>query len=126
MKKFIGAAIFSMIGTAVFAQAEIKFKTETIDYGTVTKGTDNGLRTFEFTNTGNEPLVITNVRSTCGCTVPSKPTEPIMPGKTGKIDVKYNMALGKISKTVTVETNAKNVNNGMVSLRIKGEVVADK
>lgn len=126
MKKFIGAAIFSMIGTAVFAQAEIKFKTETIDYGTVTKGTDNGLRTFEFTNTGNEPLVITNVRSTCGCTVPSKPTEPIMPGKTGKIDVKYNMTLGKISKTVTVETNAKNVNNGMVSLRIKGEVVADK
>lgn len=126
MKQFLGAAVLSMIGTAMFAQAEIKFKTETIDYGIVSKGTDNGLRTFEFTNTGNEPLVVMNVKSTCGCTVPSKPNEPIMPGKTGKIDVKYNMALGKISKTITVETNAKNVANGIVSLRIKGEVVQDK
>jgi hypothetical protein len=51
----------------------------TIDYGKV-KNTENGIR-FYFTNTGNAPLIITNVLSTCGCTVPTKPNEPIMPGK---------------------------------------------
>lgn len=113
-----------LVSSASFAQGpQIKFKTETIDYGTVTRGKDDGLRTFEFTNTGNEPLVITNVKSSCGCTVPSRPEKPVMPGETGKIDVKYNMSVGKISKTVTVESNAKNFPEGRVMLRIKGEVV---
>lgn len=108
-----------------FAQgAKIEFKNgTTIDYGTVSKDSDNGLRSFEFTNTGNAPLIITNVQSTCGCTVPSKPTEPIMPGKTGKIDVKYNMSPGPIRKTITVESNATNFEGGRVPLKIKGEVV---
>ena len=52
---------------------------------------EGGVRVFEFTNTGNAPLIITNVQSTCGCTVPSKPKEPIMPGKSDKIEVKYNI-----------------------------------
>lgn len=128
MKKLL--ALFALVLTSAvsFAQQgpKIEFKAEnnTIDYGTVVKGQDDGLRTFEFTNTGNEPLVITNVRSTCGCTVPSKPTEPILPGKTGKIDVKYNMSIGRISRTITVESNAVNYENGIVPLRIKGEVLA--
>jgi len=127
MKKFLGLVVMLLVSAASFAQSgpkiEFKAKDNTIDYGTVVRGVDNGLRTFEFTNTGDQPLIITAVNSTCGCTVPSKPEAPIMPGKTGKIDVKYNMNPGKISKTVTVESNATNVQNGTVALRIKGEVV---
>jgi hypothetical protein len=126
MKKILLLAVLVVNG-AVFAQSgakiEFKDKDNTIDYGTVNKEDDNGIRSFEFKNTGNAPLIITNVQSTCGCTVPSKPTEPIMPGKTGKIDVKYNMNPGPIRKTITVESNAVNYEGGRVPLKIKGEVV---
>lgn len=124
MKKIIlfVAVLSGFIG---FSQAKIEFKAKdnTIDYGTVSKDSDDGVRSFEFTNTGNEPLIITNVQSTCGCTVPTRPTEPIAPGKTGKIDVKYNMNPGPIRKTITVESNASNTEGGRVALKIKGEVV---
>ena len=117
----------TLVGAASYAQTgpKIEFKAEnnTIDYGTVVKGVDSGVRSFEFTNTGDEPLVITNVRSSCGCTIPSKPAAPIMPGKSDKIEVKYNMNPGTISKTITVESNAKNIQNGTVQLVIKGKVV---
>ena len=126
MKKHILLAVL-LVNTAVFAQTgpkiEFKDKDNTIDYGTTNKEDDNGLRSFEFTNTGDEPLVITNVQSTCGCTIPTKPTEPIAPGKTGKIDVKYNMHTGPIRKTITVESNAVNVQEGRVAIKIKGEVI---
>lgn len=126
MKKYLLLA-FVVFGSAVFAQSgakiEFKDKDNTIDYGTVNKEDDNGLRVFEFTNTGDAPLIITDVKSSCGCTVPSKPTEPIQPGKTGKIEVKYNMNTGPIRKTITVETNAINYDEGRVALKIKGEVV---
>ena len=126
MKKVLLIAII-LINTTIFAQAgpkiEFKDKDNTIDYGKVTKDDDNGVRVFEFTNTGNAPLIINNVQSSCGCTVPSKPTEPIAPGKTGKIEVKYNMNPGPIRKTLTVETNAVNVEEGRVVLKIKGEVI---
>jgi hypothetical protein len=126
MKKYILIATI-LINAAVFAQAgpkiEFKDKDNTIDYGKVTKEEDSGIRVFEFTNTGTAPLIITNVQSSCGCTVPSKPTEPIAPGKTGKIEVKYNMNPGPIRKTITVESNAVNVDEGRVALKIKGEVV---
>jgi hypothetical protein len=126
MKKQLLITIL-LINAAVFAQGgakiEFKDKDNTIDYGTVNKDDDSGLRVFEFTNTGDAPLIITNVQSTCGCTVPSKPTEPILPGKTGKIEVKYNMHTGPIRKTITVESNAVNVEEGRVAIKIKGEVV---
>ncbi len=125
MKKLLLLAAFVGFSSVSFAQAKIEFiaKDNTIDYGTVTKEADNGLRTFEFKNTGNQPLMITNVQSTCGCTVPSFPKEPILPGKTGKIDVKYNMSPGPIRKTITVESNAVNYDGGKVPLKIKGEVI---
>jgi hypothetical protein len=126
MKKYILLTVL-LVTVTIFAQGgpkiEFKDKDNTIDYGTVNKEDDNGVRSFEFTNTGDEPLIITNVQSTCGCTVPSKPTEPILPGKTGKIDVKYNMHTGPIRKTITVESNAVNVQEGRVAIKIKGEVV---
>ena len=125
MKKllFLYGAIILSITAQAQAKIEFKDKDNTIDYGTVTKDGDSGLRSFEFKNTGNAPLIITNVISTCGCTVPSKPTEPIMPGKTGKIEVKYNMSPGPIRKTITVESNASNYDDGKIPLKIKGTVV---
>ncbi|APY09970.1 hypothetical protein BWZ22_01340 [Seonamhaeicola sp. S2-3] len=115
---FIGLISFSI--TAQEKQAEIKFKTETIDYGTIEKGSD-GVRVFEFTNTGNAPLIISNVKSSCGCTIPSKPKDPIMPGKTGEIKVKYDTnRVSPIRKTITVISNAK---TPTVALKIKGLVV---
>lgn len=127
MKKiltFIAIAAFGFTTQAqTGAKIEFKDKDNTIDYGTVTKDSDSGIRTFVFTNTGDQALIITNVQSTCGCTVPTKPTEPIMPGKTGKIDVKYNMNPGPIRKTITVESNAVNYEGGKVPLKIKGTVV---
>ena len=130
MKKILLFAAVMMSGFSGFAQAgpkiEFMAKENTIDYGTVTKDSDSGLRTFEFKNTGDAPLIITDVKSTCGCTVPSKPTEPILPGKTGKIDIKYNMNPGAIRKTITVTSNAVNVEGGIVALKIKGEVIVKK
>lgn len=111
--------IFGMLSLATYAQAEITFDESTIDYGTISKGAD-GLRVFTFTNTGDQPLVISNVRSTCGCTVPKRPTEPIAPGKTGEIEVKYNTSIvGPIRRTITVYSNAT---EEVTPLKIKGTV----
>jgi len=125
MKKFIAIAIFVVagIGTAMAQEtAKIEFKSETIDYGEIKKGSD-GIRIFEFTNTGNVPLVIANVTSSCGCTIPKKPEDPIQPGETGEIQVKYNTKLvGPIRKTVTVYSNA---DESTKSLKIKGRVIEE-
>tara|TARA_R110002012_G_scaffold160904_1_gene322916 strand:+ start:510 stop:899 length:390 start_codon:yes stop_codon:yes gene_type:complete len=125
MKKLIAIAIFVVagLGTAMAQEtAKIEFKSETIDYGEIKKGSD-GIRVFEFTNTGNVPLVIANVTSSCGCTIPKKPEEPIQPGETGEIQVKYNTKLvGPIRKTVTVYSNAEEATK---SLKIKGRVIED-
>ena len=127
MKKLLLLFAFVAVNSVGFAQSgakiEVLNKDNTIDFGTVTKESDSGIRTFEFKNTGDAPLIITNVQSTCGCTVPSKPTEPILPGKIGKIEVKYNMNPGPIRKTITVESNAINVESGRIALKIKGEVI---
>ncbi|WP_367754631.1 DUF1573 domain-containing protein [Flavobacterium sp. WC2430] len=129
MKKIatlIVVVLFSSIG---FAQngAKIDFKDEnnTIDYGTITKGKDNGIRAFVFTNTGNAPLIISSVQSTSSCTILSKQTDTILPGKSSKIEVKYNMVPGPIRKTITVESNAVNYDEGRIPLKIKGEVIAN-
>lgn len=127
MKNFLAFIAALLITSATFAQggAKIQLKSDTVDYGTVTKGQDSGLRVFEFTNTGDAPLIIKEVKSTCGCTVPSWPKEPIAPGKTGKIEVKYNMNPGPIRKTITIQSNATNYKDGVVPLKLKGEVVKE-
>ncbi len=125
MQKIIALILFTLFSNISFSQsAKIEFsaKENTIDYGKVRKASDSGVRVFEFTNTGDAPLIITNVLSTCGCLIPSKPEAPIQPGKKGKIEVKYNMATGPIRKTITVETNAANYEGGRIALKIKGEV----
>ncbi|SFD16399.1 DUF1573 domain-containing protein [Algibacter pectinivorans] len=120
MKQLITILFIGLISFGLNAQAKIEFKAETIDYGTIEKGAD-GVRVFEFTNTGDEPLIISNVKSSCGCTVPSKPDGPIMPGKTGEIKVKYDTnRVNPIRKTITVMSNA---DTPTVALKIKGLVV---
>lgn len=127
MKNLLNLIAVLFISSVAFAQEpKIEFKEETINYGTVTRGEDNGKRKFEFTNTGDAPLIIKNVKSSCGCTVPTKPSEPIMPGKSDFIEVQYNMNPGPISKSITVESNATNVSNGLITLRIKGTVIEKK
>jgi len=125
MKNLFTLLLVSLINLGVYAQetaAKIEFKDETVDYGKIENGS-NGVRTFVFTNTGNAPLVITNVKSSCGCTVPKKPTAPIAPGKKGEIEVKYDTKrTGFIRKTITVTSNASNVKNGVSYLKIKGEI----
>ncbi len=103
--------------------AKITWKANVIDYGTIEKGAD-GVRTFEFTNTGNEPLIISRVYSSCGCTVPKKPTDPIAPGASDVIEVKYNTnRVGPIRKTISVYSNADSV---PYPLKIKGTIVDKK
>lgn len=119
MKKFALIALVALISFTAQAQAEITFKSETIDYGTISKGSD-GLRVFEFTNTGDAPLIITNVRSSCGCTIPKKPEGPVAPGESSTIEVKYDTnRVGPIRRSITVMSNAS---ESMVALKIKGEV----
>ncbi len=81
------------------------FETKTVDYGTIEQHGEP-LRKLAFTNTGTEPLVIKNARGSCGCTVPEWPKEPIMPGESGEIEIRYaTNRLGKINKTVKLTTN---------------------
>ena len=99
--------------------AVITFDKVIHDYGVINKG-DNGKCEFRFTNTGKEPLILSRPRSNCGCTVPSWPREPILPGKSEEITVVYDTKrFGPINKSVTVFSNAK---NNAVVLRIKGTV----
>lgn len=123
MKNLIMILFVGLITLSVNAQekvAKIEFKETTIDYGTIEKGA-NGIRTFEFTNTGDAPLIVSKVSSSCGCTVPKKPKAPIMPGMTGEIEVKYDTKrVMHIRKTITVLSNAA---TPTVSLKIKGEVI---
>ena len=121
MKKLVLLFVVALTSFAIQAQqAEISFKAETIDYGQIAKGQDR-VRVFEFTNTGNAPLIITDVKSTCGCTIPKKPTGPIAPGASSTIEVNYDTnRVGPIRRTITVYSNAS---DPMVALKISGEVI---
>ena len=118
IKFFITVLLFFSY-TNGFSQAKITFETEVVDYGTIEKG-DNGVREFKFTNTGSSPLYITKVRSSCGCTIPKKPSDSIMPGDDDVIQVKYDTnRVGPIRKTITVNSNAI---TPVVALQIRGAV----
>lgn len=96
------------------------FETKTVDYGTIEQHSEP-LRELSFTNTGTEPLVIKNARGSCGCTVPIWPKEPIMPGESSKIEIRYaTNRLGKFTKTVTLTTNESGEKH---VLKVTGEVL---
>jgi hypothetical protein len=89
------------------------------DYGSIEKASD-GTSIFTFTNKGQKPLILNNVRAACGCTVPEWPKQPIAPGESGEIKVMYNTNIaGNFNKTITVSSNAANSN---VTLRVRGNV----
>jgi len=113
----------AMNSSFVFSQevgAKIKFESLEINYGKISKG-DNGVRIFKFTNIGSKPLIIDKVYSSCGCTIPKKPSSPIDPGQDDEIQVKYDTnRVGPIRKTITVLSNA--INSPTISLKITGNV----
>ena len=132
MKKFILLSLFvSMAFATINAQTttpkeqpadgpKITFSEQEHNYGNIQKGGDGNCE-FVFTNEGNEPLILSNVKASCGCTTPSWTKEPIMPGKTGSIKVRYNTNnIGSFNKTITVTSNA--VNSPRIVLKIKGKV----
>lgn len=133
MKKIFSITVLMLFALTMSAQEapaeknkkvkepEITFETLIHDYGQIYQN-DNGECEFQFKNTGKADLILTNCRSSCGCTVPDWPREPIAPGKKGSIKVKYNTGrLGVINKSITVESNAT---NNRVVLNIKGNVNA--
>jgi hypothetical protein len=101
--------------------AEIKFETKEHDYGLIPQGGD-GTYDFVFENIGKEPLILNNVRSSCGCTVPEWPKEPVAKGEKGIIKVRYNTRItGNFTKSITVYSNAS---EQPIVLIIKGKVEA--
>ena len=128
MKKLFSIIVFAFIALNMNAQdttegAVMTFEKETIKYGTIKKG-DDGTRVFKFENTGTTPLKITNVKATCGCTVPTFPKNDIMPGEKGEISIKYDTSkIGRFSKSVSVFTNTS---RKRIPLRVAGNVVAHK
>jgi hypothetical protein len=102
--------------------AIMSFEHDTIDYGTIPHNAD-GYRYFKFTNTGKEPLIISTAQGSCGCTVPTWPHEPIMPGQQNVIKVHYATdRVGRVSKSVTIKSNA---NPGQKTIYIMVNVLAD-
>jgi len=98
----------------------LSFETEEIDYGSIPQHAD-GVKIFKFTNTGATPIVITQVKTSCGCTVPTYSKEPVVAGATGEIQIKYATdRLGVFTKTITIVSNASEPNK---VIKIKGEVL---
>jgi hypothetical protein len=102
------------------ASSPMTFETVVMDYGTIERNADP-YRTFTFTNTGDQPIIITNARGSCGCTVPSYSKTPVAPGEGGEVKVRYDTnRVGKFRKRVSLSTN---VTSEPIVLTIMGEVV---
>ncbi|MGK7395089.1 MAG: DUF1573 domain-containing protein [Candidatus Cyclobacteriaceae bacterium M3_2C_046] len=113
LKGALSLIIMLMITGYSFGQNEntngpvIKFSKDMHDFGDINSG-EKVSYTFEFKNTGNQPLVLSNVLTTCGCTVTEWPKDPVAPGKSGQIEVKFNSTgrTGKQNKVITIISNA--------------------
>jgi len=123
MKKYF--FLFVMLGFACLGYSQeaklngpvITFEKKVHDFGDISQG-DKVEETFRFTNTGNEPLIITNVQVTCGCTVPKGwPRDPIAPGQKGELTIAFNSAgkMGRQNKVVTIVSNAVNADGSQIS-----------
>lgn len=110
----------SNIGNENSNQGDFKFKELEFDFGTIKQG-DVVTHEFEFTNNGNEPIIINSAAGSCGCTVPIWPKEPVTKGQKATIKITFNSTgkMGLQDKTVTINSNAKQ--NPMV-LHVKGSV----
>lgn len=134
MKKILFLLFVGILPFTLSAQSEeeikkdftgpvFEFENKVIDYGDIAANSD-GNRTFKFKNIGKSPLIISSVKGSCGCTVPTKPEEPIMPGESGEIKVKYaTNRIGPFSKQVTIMSNAY---EPKVILIVKGRVLENE
>ncbi len=130
MKQFLSIAIIvltpALLGSCKSGQAKradenagISFYDTLVDFGVIPFSGDGDCE-FVFVNTGTEPLLLTHVKSTCGCTIPAWSKEPVNPSDTGKIEVSYDThRIGRFSKSIYVYSNAL---NGTQRLYIRGEV----
>lgn len=122
---FIAFFTMCMVATALWADdkyAEAKFTVKSHDFGTIKEANGPVSCNFEFTNTGDKPLLIIDATASCGCTRPEYPSKPIKPGKKGKIKVTFSPIgrPGAFRKTVKIKTNGK---ERTTVLRIEGTVV---
>jgi len=125
---FIAVFTICMVALATLADdqyAEASFSVKSHDFGTIQEAKGPVTCTFEFTNTGNKPLLIIDATASCGCTRPEYPSKPIKPGKKGKIKVTYSPIgrPGAFKKTVKIKTNGK---ERTTTLRIMGTVIPKK
>ena len=122
-KRLLLGVMGLLIATSIFAQKPgIQFTESTYDFGTVAEEVGKVSHVFEFTNTGDADLVLTNVQASCGCTTPQWVREPVAPKQKGTITVTYSAAgrPGPFTKTITVYSN-DSINQAV--LIIKGEVI---
>ena len=126
MKRIAFLFVFFMATVGMSAQekySEIKFDTTEYDFGTFYRDVNKLSHTFTFKNVGNHPAVINQVITTCGCTVATYTTKPVLPGKTGTVNIVYN-AIGRFpgnfKKTITLKTNSK---KPIIKLHIKGNMI---
>ena len=130
-KALLSSGLFFLVGNlAIQAQdakpatggPELTFEKTVHDFGQMKQHGDASTE-FKFTNTGNEPLIISNAKGSCGCTVPNWPKEPIKPGESNVVKVKYDSKrVGPINKSVTITSNASNAPTKVI--RIKGNIAA--
>ena len=128
MKKILTLTI-ALFSTALAALADgpvPSFSTTTHDFGNIKESDGPVTCEFEFTNTGDEPLVIVSANASCGCTKPEIPKKPVQAGKSSKIKVTYlpKGRPGEFNKTIRVRTNASRPNK-QVNLKINGVVLPD-
>ncbi|MCW3070699.1 MAG: hypothetical protein JWO44_589 [Bacteroidetes bacterium] len=125
---FIAMGLLCLFAGSILAQAPpvnpnapvMTFQSRVYDYGTLPHS-GNGNCEFKFTNTGKEPLIISNVVGSCGCIVPSYPKEPIKPGASAVIRVRYDTGrVGAFEKTLTITSNASEPS---IVIKVKGRVL---
>ncbi len=123
MKKIL-AGLF-MTGAIAFASAQtISFDKTTFDYGNIKAGSD-GHRFFTVKNTGDKPLIISEVKPSCGCTTPEWSKDPILPGKSAQIKVGYNTGIkGAFNKLIEVYSNDPQNNRSVIYIKGNVEDVA--
>ncbi len=118
---FASLSMQAQVVNPTTAQDSIVFEKMVHDYGTIVQGSDGNCE-FKFVNKGKTPIILNDVRASCGCTTPEWTRTPVAPGEKGSIKVAYNTNnVGAFSKSVTVNSNAKNT---PVVLVIKGVVTA--
>lgn len=121
MKKLLFIVAFAFVGLSFLSAQEIELSESTVDLGNVKNG-GKAIATVKVKNTGDKPLIISEAKASCGCTVPKYPKEPIAPGKSADMTVEYTTTTkaGAFNKTVTISSNA--VTEGRKIFRIKGVV----